>query len=273
LINGGQSAGYNCKEDLLDSLLLSMHVSGKFFDKKELYVCSDAEKLINSDKRFKSFKDLTIINCLDKFKTLNKDNWALSKVYVYQLDHAEPFLHLDVDAFICRPIPKQFFSKSFLFQNVEPHDFFCMYEPAYNEAKTLGILPKEIKNLPSYAFNTAVFCCTDLKHLPLLKEYYRIAEQYTKNNLPHIDKMAHGWHQCILFEQQFIVNVLNDNGLQNDYETILTSDCQMKEGILYEHFICNSKRDRKSVGRIQLRLKAEGFEFLGTDLTNYALLN
>lgn len=249
----GEFCGYRNRTELLDSLLLSSIVSGKYFDKVELYCCSFAEKIIKEDGR--DFSHIKIINCLDHLNDTHADNWALSKIYVYSLQ-TEPFLHLDIDAFFFNRLPDELLKKPFLFQMLEMHSTHPFYNDAYKEAKLLNLLPKEVTYKPEYSINTAVFAVSDEKYFPLLKEYYEIASNYTKQNVHYLGKMLHGWHQCILFEQLFLVNLLEREGLKykKDFDTILSNKYIDQYDIKYTHLICGAKRKQENVEKIRKQL-------------------
>ena len=245
--------GYRCKEELLDALLLSSSISAKNFDKVELYCDTEAANLIKEDGRNFPFE---IIICLDSLSWVSNDFWAYSKVFVYSLQ-TEPFCHIDIDAILWNGLPAELRSKKFVFQQKEPHNIFLYYNEIYNEAKALNVLPIEIYYKPEYSLNTAVFACTDIDYLYLIQEYFHIVDEYISSVNGRVSEFKTNHAQCILFEQLFIVNILNDASLifEEDYDVILNDDYSEKwNKCRYTHFIVNSKRSDKNVRRIKRAL-------------------
>jgi len=252
-IRNNEFCGYLCKEELLDALLLSSSISAKHFDKVELYCDTEAAKLIKEDGRIFPFD---IIICLDELQWINGLLWAYSKVYVYSLQK-EPFLHIDIDAILWDGLPPKLSTQKFIFQQKEPLAGYVYYNEIYGEAKALGLLPTDITYKPEYALNTAVFACTDINYLYLIKEYFNIVNSYVYGVNDRVYEFKTNHAQCILFEQLFIVNILESSGLkfEVDYNTILNDDYSEKwNNCRFTHFIVNTKRRDKNVNRIKKAL-------------------
>lgn len=245
--------GYRCKEELLDALLLSSSISAKHFDKVELYCDTEAANLIKEDGRNFPF---SIIICLDSLAWVSNDLWAYSKVFVYSLQ-TEPFLHIDIDAILWNGLPNELKNKKFIFQQKEPLSMFGFYNEIYSEAKALNLLPNEINFKPDYALNTAVFACLDTAYLYLIQRYFFIVDSYVSSVNNRVSEFKCNQAQCILFEQLFIVNILNDASLKSDfdYDVILNEDSTEKwAGYKFTHLIVNTKRSEKNVNRIKRAL-------------------
>lgn len=261
----GEFCGYRNAQELLDSLLLSALVSRKHFSNIEFYTDTEGYNLIRDDGR--QFPFTNIIICFDELNWLKNENWAFSKVYVYSLQ-TEPFIHLDIDAFLWDGIPDELLEKKMLFQQQEPLDIFKFYADAYDEAKGYNLLPNGITYLPTTAINTAVFGVLDMKYLQMIQEYYSLALEYVKGNSKYIHKLFHSFHQCILFEQLFLVNILDkyDFQYERDYETILNSHSKEKHpGCRYTHLIVSSKRNSDNVIRIRKRLESMYNDYRNSD--------
>lgn len=247
--------GYRCKEELLDALLLSSSISAKHFEKVELYCDTEAANLIKEDGRNFPFE---IIISLDSLSWLNEHLWAYSKVFVYSLQ-TEPFCHIDIDAILWNGLAEELKTKKFIFQCVERLDNpnFGLYHTPFDEAKKMGALPAEIKYKPEFAMNMAVFACTDVNYLYLIQEYYNVVDTYVSRINYRMNEFSDIWFQCIVFEQLFMVNILEEALLryETDYDVILNDDSSEKwEKCRFTHFIEKSKRAEKNVRRIKRAL-------------------
>ena len=256
-VRNNEFCGYKCKEDLLDALLLSSSISAKHFDKIELYCDTEAAELIKEDGRV---FPLDIIICLDDLQWVNGLLWAYSKVFVYSLQK-EPFLHIDIDAILWDGLPEELTTQKFIFQQKEPVNGFYWYNEIFKEAEILNVLPSKISYKPEYALNTAVFACTDINYLYIIKQYFSVVNSYISNVKDKLSEFKCSHAQCILFEQLFLVNILETAGLKFgvDYDTILHDDSSEKWNMCkYTHLIVGSKRDENNVNRIKKQLKIRG---------------
>jgi hypothetical protein len=254
--NNNLVSGYLSEKDLLDSLLLSTLVTAKHFNKVELYCDNEALQLINNDGR--NFNHINIISCLDELNWVHPNNWAFSKIHVFNLQK-EPFFHIDIDAFIWNGIPPDLLSKPFFFQSIETTHlkYFNFYLGAFKSAKEVGLLNKEFETMPDFAVNTALFGCTSFKHLHIIKKYYEIALNYVMNNVQHFGVIKETRHQCILFEQLFIVQHLYSNKLVKgkDYGFMINPNYSpIFSEYPFTHFIVHEKRNPTNISFIQNKL-------------------
>jgi len=247
--------GYRCKEELLDALLLTTLVSARNFSKVELYCDKEAVALIKADGR--DFSHLKLIPCLDKLDWVHEHNWAYAKIYVYSLQK-EPFVHIDIDAILWDGVPKELMGKKYFCQLLEYVDSWVLYNNSFTDIQQHGLVPDGIKK-PRYAFNMAVFGCTDMKTAKqFLQKYEQVAREYCIKNAPLMGKLKSIYEQCILFEQLFIVSLLDNEGLVlgRDYDTILeTYQKENYPNSRYTHLIVEGKRDERNVQAIKWRLQ------------------
>jgi hypothetical protein len=248
--------GYRCKEELLDSLLLSTRIASWHFNKVQLYCDNEAAQIIKEDGR--DFPIETIA-CLDELSWVHEHNWSYSKVYVYSLQK-EPFVHIDIDAFLWDGLCDELLQKKFIFQQMEyvSNAAYTFYKDTYAEAKQLNLLPPAIEYQAPYAMNCALFACTDTAYLFLIKEYFDVVNDYVKNNNNRFSEFSSPHFQCVMFEQLFIVNLLDKYGLQYGigYDTILKEDFSEKyANSRFTHLIVDAKRNEKNVQAIKRSLQ------------------
>lgn len=239
--------GFSSKQDLLDCFLLSTLVSGKFFTKTELYCSTEVEKLIKEDGRF---QHIDIINCFNEFESVDKNNWGITKIHVFQLQ-TEPFLHLDMDAIIWKKIPNYLLENQFLFQQIEPSSRYTFYSDMYDDISELGILPPIAHKKNEYGICTALFACLDMSCLDMIKEYYQNALTWCDLDIDY------DWYglagKSIFFEQYFLGYFLEKYNYS--FNTILEENTTQRPGVKFTHLIANSKRKQQNMEGIRDKLK------------------
>ncbi len=260
--HNGDFCGYSSSDDLLNSLLLSSTVSGRNFDKCELYCNTRAKELISEDGRV--FPFTSIIVCFDYLDNwLQLHNWAYPKLVTYSMQK-EPFVHLDFDAILSDGIPAELLNKKLIFQQKEmiAGGKYTYYYKLFEEAKLLNLLPSIIKFCPSFAMNMGLFGCMQQSALYLVKQYCDAAFEYVKQQQANYEKLVLVHEQSMLFEQLFIVNFLEENKLQAeiDYDTFIDGNSKNKfyPNYRFSHFYSNWKRKNIVVVAIKKELDRLG---------------
>lgn len=101
---------------------------------------------------------------LDKFP---KTGWSLGKLFATSM-MGEPFLHLDFDLFLFKPIDQKFLEKPAVFF----HDEIWMDEILANSSFVLKKCPELLKNNKNYrSYNCAIFGGTDYKSFRDVAKY------------------------------------------------------------------------------------------------------
>jgi hypothetical protein len=256
--NGSSTfCGYKSSSDLLDSLLLSSTVSSPHFSACMLYCNRSAAELIEQDGR--SFPFTEIVVCLDPLdKWLNTYNWAYAKIVTYSLQKG-PFLHLDIDAILSDGLPSALLQRKFLFQQKETitdttHTF---YRTAFVEAQRLGFLPTHLTQ-PEFAMNMGLFGCPTEEALPILKAYCNLVQEYVEKQQASFEKVVCKGEQSVMFEQLFMVAVLQANKLQEgvDFDTLVDDKGKNKfyPTNRYAHFFADWKRNNRVIAAIRKEL-------------------
>jgi hypothetical protein len=260
----GLFCGFRNSEELLNSLLLSATVSGKHFSSCELYCDSEAVKLIEEDGRLFPFTKINI--CFDELNDwLMPHNWGYSKVLAYSLQK-EPFVHLDFDAILWDGIPPDLTKMKFIFQQKEMITgmFDKFYTPLFTLAKSLDLLPEEIKYYAPYALNAGIFGCFSTVHLSIIKKYFDMINRYVLKQQALSGKHLINWDQSIMFEQLFLTNIILDSGLKEkeDFDTFISDDFKNKFTPQYRfsHFIAEWKRKEGVSIQIRKMLQMMGLE-------------
>jgi len=84
--------------------------------------------LITDSKSKNLFQDAPFTNIttdLDVFDGVENRNWALGKLYAYKLlaEKEEPFLHIDYDVLLMKPIPEEFIQNDIVVQSTEVYAY------------------------------------------------------------------------------------------------------------------------------------------------------
>ena len=80
------------------------------------------------------------------FQNPYPDYWVLKKLLAYSLQDA-PFLHIDGDAFLFKPLPSQLFTAPLVAQNYEYNHPYYLH--AFDQVQSFGYLPSYLKPEPN----------------------------------------------------------------------------------------------------------------------------
>lgn len=151
-------------EDIRKKLILTNYSVGyakKHY--KEVHLITDSL----GAKIFKDIGFTSIDTSLEEIPKKYKETWSLGKIYAYRniSKKGDPFLHIDYDVFLQKPINPDFLkTKAVIFQSIELNldtfgynvDYFYKKCPVRNYAQDLKI---------NYAYNFGVFGGNDLEFI------------------------------------------------------------------------------------------------------------
>ncbi len=123
---------------------LSYTLARKHFSKLVL-VTDDLGKKILVDKLNFKFDDVDLL--LNQLDTSDYRQWALGKLYAYRAQK-QPFIHLDYDVFLFKPIDTKLFKEQLLAQSSEAYSIFNNAQFRYSY-DTVAVY-KNLKNYPDY---------------------------------------------------------------------------------------------------------------------------
>jgi hypothetical protein len=245
--------GYSSQKDLFACTELSAKLLKKSGCELVFYTDKKGFKLM--PKKLKNLYDSIVVN-LDEINSVNTFNWGFSKLFVYAQQESS-FFHVDNDVFIWEGLPTHFFSSLYtdcFFQGKEVIQHHGFYNNAVNE------LPKTffdglLNEMPDFAVNCGVAGFNDLSLIP----------QYFDNAIKFIDKnkdfdfkgSVHRYHQCILFEQLFLTQLIQSKNVQY----ILDENVNLVD-IPYTHLIASSKKNPCYISRVHERLATNNLSIL-----------
>jgi hypothetical protein len=175
----------------MHSFILSVQFAARYFNKIELI--TDSQSAIFFKKLDLPFT--SIRTDFDDLKGYPSYLWALGKIKAYQLQE-EPFIHIDFDVLLTKPLPEHFLKAAIGFQNLEDKQWFKdIYEAQYKyvrkEGKTLGLFNHKS------AYNCGIYLCNNLDYN---KAYCKNAFNFVDANLALMHKKFDGLF-CVVFEQ------------------------------------------------------------------------
>jgi hypothetical protein len=208
------------------------------------------------------------------------DWWILGKLWAYR-SQTQPFLHLDTDVFLWKPLPDRLNSAPVLAQNPEDfvfgqHDATCWwYRPELFDDRvkqTGGWLPQEWDWYIARQRNLA-YCCGIVggNRVDFLTHYADNALQMATNsrNQAAFNLMENKPGDCLLIEQYFLAACVEyhqqakDSAFQN-----ITVEClfdspsaafssERATQLGYTHLIGAAKRDKAIARRLEKRVAQE----------------
>ena len=195
---------YNLMSWALSCLSLREH-----YDEVELYTDSAGYHILIEVLQLPYTKVHVIF---DDFKCL-PHHWALSKIKTYSLQ-TEPFIHIDGDIFLPKPLPKEIHSASLIVQNKEIGTQYYqeMLDRVliYKDIIFPDFIIRKIKDglIPSY--NMGFFGGTDMS---FIKQFTKASLNFIYYNDLNNPRLKKSWTECnILFEQiMFAAMAENDN--------------------------------------------------------------
>lgn len=135
-------------------------------------------------------------NILNQFP---KRIWNMGKVLTTSLMH-EPFIHLDLDLFLYKPIQEEFFNKEAIFFHEEPWMDKVLLDTSFIIKKR----PQNLINNNSYrSYNCAMFGGTNYQ---AFRESAQDVCNFVIENADFLDKMAE--QQIKLYKKRLVKNVL-----------------------------------------------------------------
>jgi len=254
-----QTVGFNTEKAFIECFTLSLHFSKKWF--KEVHLVTDlkGKKLVKKyGLKFDSINtDLETV-----MKGVHKQHWSLGKIYACKIQD-KPFIHLDNDVILFKPLPESFLESETGFQNIENEHQEKFYTFLLNHAE------KNYKTKPVWfeADNYKAYNCGIIafNKLDILEEWWNEALKYVQ----FLNDLNYEYNYnvpCLIYEQFAVYHLCRHYGYNVDllsfYGTpeqrnlsFLPSDLTAKLG--YTHLIAGCKRRPDVELRVRKRLEKE----------------
>lgn len=243
---------------------LSFALARRHFSETVLVTDDDGAELLTNRLQL-SFDSVSLE--LNALRNRDPDWWALGKLYAYRLQ-TEPFVHIDADVFLWKPLPTKLITAPLFAQSPEVFDpEQAGWYPLRAVEHTFvggGWLPAEWKAYSAQTGPLCAACCgivggTDVA---LLREYAELGIRVVE-----APENAAGWATwadkgyCNVLAEQFLLNaVAAARGVPISY--LFTSDAEAyddarAEAAGYTHLIGGAKRNAELMADLAARVRAD----------------
>jgi hypothetical protein len=151
----------------------------------------------------------------------NPNIWSMGKILAMSMVK-EPFMHIDFDLFLMKPLDNDFINKDFFSLYLEPWLFkIPSYEKNILQIYNLYPNPEELNFNDFYSYNFAVvggqkfkeinYVCSKLVEFSIAqnKKFDEIVDKRNFSEGPNRDFFSHHWSLAVIFEQIMIQNLLS----------------------------------------------------------------
>lgn len=217
----------------------------------------------------------TVSTELNALQLHNPEWWVLGKLYAYRMQ-TQPFVHIDSDVFLWKPLPDQIVSASVFAQNPEyftfGDDHSCYKPEVYMSTleSVNGWLPDELKWSVSTQYNEAM-CCGILggQHVDLIRHYAYSAIKMLEhpNNQNAFSLLEQKPFHSIMVEQYFVAACVAYHQYQvtSAYHDITTAflfdsfDAAFKHSkqVGFTHLLGGAKKNPQLAQKLEARVATD----------------
>lgn len=256
----GKTVGFNTEKNLIECFALSLHYTKKWFD--EVHLVTDFEGKDLVEKYGLSFDNIDT-SLEHAMMGIYENHWSLGKIYACKLQK-EPFIHIDIDVILFKPLPDKFLKSDAAFQNLETESQEYWYKWLLDHAeKNYTSKPKWFDTEKVKAYNCGVIA---FNKLDVIQEWWTESLNYIK--FLDESKFNYDHHlSCLIYEQfciycickfyNYEVDLLTFYG-ENHEKYMGTISEELAKKLGYTHLIAASKRDSLIEKKIKNRLLEEG---------------
>jgi hypothetical protein len=255
----GNRCGFMTFSDFLFTTSLSILCASRHF--KEVQV-------ISSDWGNDVFKAVQLpvthySNSLNVMKKVSRYFWAYGKLLAY-CEQDKPFVHIDNDVFLNKPLPEHILNARLCFQSHEPfnlkgYHYYNLLKEPWGEAP---VRPQIIvdNEVTDFAYNCGICGGHDLE---FFQEWRKTSEEYIfaeENFQVLFKKFGHLLiHQNLFHEQYFAACLIKKHDLRKEVH-VLAEDAMLlgkDENLKYTHLWGTTKTDKGLMARVRMRLYQE----------------
>jgi hypothetical protein len=241
------------------SWILSVETARPHFDETALYTDDHGAAWLVDGLGLQFTKVSTALNELD---SQDPDWWMLGKLHTYRLQQ-KPFVHLDGDVYLWKPLPPRLLSAAVMAQNPEDVRNFPWYDLDFCQSiirdRGEGTIPIEWRRYRTTGSLQQAACCGILggNNIGFLQRYASTAIQILENprnrsafaTLP--DKKVYN----PLFEQYLLCACAAFNAVHIEYlfDSLGSAGAQATE-TGYTHLLSGAKSVPRIAGRLEQRI-------------------
>jgi len=244
--------GYLNGRHFLALLGLSVHLSRKHFGYAEMNACAESKSIFEDTGWFDAVHET-----MEDIQHLPNHHWAVAKMVAFSRQD-KPFLHIDNDVLLNKPLPDRILLKPVIIQCQETwKDFRGNYSPQINAINALPVKPKywndlwPVTNGKAFSYNTGIMGGCDIG---FIKEYALTAVNWMIENGVGLRDVNTTIEQaylamCAAALGEPVTNLITD----------WRNTRQAKE-LGYVHYWGGTKRDTDSKGALNLEKIAKRVE-------------
>jgi hypothetical protein len=208
-------AGFYNEHFFITSFKLAIACARKSFDTVELYTDKAGYKMLVSESGL-IFDDIHVV--LDDINDLPSDLWMSGKLYTYSFQK-EPFIHLDYDLYLLKPLPHSFQNMPVVVQCEELFIHTDIYSWGINlinsTHKNIPLTFSHSKNVPYHeqkAYNMGLVGGQNYKDIA---QFGTESLQLIKDNLDEIKALPNDKQNLlnIVYEQYFFTQYMLHNNI------------------------------------------------------------
>jgi hypothetical protein len=252
-------AGFNQFSDFLYTMALATLLANRHFNKVQIITSAWGEKLLKQV----GIQATEYNTTLDAIKSISPWFWAYGKLMAYS-QQTEPFVHIDNDVFLWKPLPQRISEAEYCFQskefmNVSSYKWYDVLKPCWNSAPVKPSVIVDNK-VTDYAHNCGICGGHDLNYF---KEWVKTSAEYifAPENQDTFFKEYKNilMHQNLWHEQYFGSSLILSMGKRCKTEVISDNVCDLvkasNEG--YTHLWGGIKKRPDVMIRVRKRLLKE----------------
>jgi hypothetical protein len=255
----GNNNGFSRYSDFLFTTALSTLCASRHF-KEVQFISSDWGCQVMMEMKFPI---TSYSNKLNEMKDVSRFFWAYGKLLAYN-EQTTPFIHLDNDVFLWKPLPERILSARLCFQSQEPFDlpgyhYYDLLKPCFREApvKPRVIVDNEVKD---FAYNCGICGGHDIA---FFKEWIKCSKEYIfapENGDMFFKKYdAVLMHQNLFHEQYFAASLIKKHRLRGRVEVLAKdamhiNDDYPEDKPAYTHLWGTTKTDLGYMARVRTSL-------------------
>jgi hypothetical protein len=259
--------GFNSEESLIECFALSLHHSKKWF--KEVHLITDLKGKALIDKYGLEF-DYVTTELEEALADIDKKNWALGKIYACKIQE-KPFIHIDNDVILFKPLPQSFLRAEAGFQNHENHIWHRFYGPMIDFDRDNYKTPAIWYNFPSNEDGKSYNCgIIAFNRIEVIQEWWDEALKHAM----YIDEIG-GYPKdtisisSLIFEQHFIASICKHYSIRACMLTDFYSsekhnathiDDELAEKLGYTHLISTTKREKHIEEKVKKAVEVLGIK-------------
>jgi hypothetical protein len=213
-------AGFKNYSDFLYSMTLATYLAMRHFEDVQIVTSSWGVKVLKAV----GIPATQYTSELDSIKGISKWFWAYGKLVAYT-KQTEPFVHIDNDVFLWKPLPQRILDAELCFQskeimNVPNYKWYDVLRPSWDHAK---VRPQIIvdNEVTDFAYNCGI--CGG-HNLSFFKEWIKCSSEYIfapENQSIFFENFKNVlMHQNLFHEQYFAASLIKAHQMRDQVQVI-----------------------------------------------------